>query len=218
MWSADRQRIAFQSDREGDLAVFWQRADGTGVPERLTKPEQETAHIPDSWSRDGDHLAVTVDQRIELFARDALVAGGKDHRVRQCEVGRVAHGRLLARRPMARLLIVGQRSGGHAGLCAAIPSNGRAVSGLRQDCRQPASSALVARWQGTFLYPACRRLRSGQGHHRSPPLRSAIPCRFRGCLRQRRQRSRGHSTSRRLARLSASSPAVRRQPRRQTCP
>jgi Tol biopolymer transport system component len=60
VWSSDGQRIAFQSDRDGDLAVFWQRADGTGAPERLTKPESGTAHVPDSWSRDGDHLAVTV--------------------------------------------------------------------------------------------------------------------------------------------------------------
>ena len=60
VWSSDSQRIAFQSDREGDLAVFWQRADGTGVPERLTKPESGTAHVPDSWSSDADHLAVTV--------------------------------------------------------------------------------------------------------------------------------------------------------------
>ena len=60
VWSSDGQRIAFQSDREGDLAVFWQRADGSGAAERLTKPESGTAHVPDSWSRDGDHLAVTV--------------------------------------------------------------------------------------------------------------------------------------------------------------
>ncbi|HYN08687.1 MAG TPA: protein kinase [Vicinamibacterales bacterium] len=60
VWSSDGQRIAFQSDREGDLAVFWQRADGSGVPERLTKPEQGTAHVPDSWSPVGDPLAVTV--------------------------------------------------------------------------------------------------------------------------------------------------------------
>ena len=30
-WSADSQRVAFQSDREGDLGIFWQRADGTGT-------------------------------------------------------------------------------------------------------------------------------------------------------------------------------------------
>ena len=52
--------MAFQSDREGDLGIFWQKADGTGTAERLTpKPEQGIAHIPDSWSRDG-YLAYTA--------------------------------------------------------------------------------------------------------------------------------------------------------------
>ena len=32
IWSADGERVAFQSDREGDVAIFWQRADGTGPP------------------------------------------------------------------------------------------------------------------------------------------------------------------------------------------
>jgi Tol biopolymer transport system component len=49
VWSSDSQYIAFQSDREGDLGVFWQRADGTGKVERLTKPEQGVAHVPESW-------------------------------------------------------------------------------------------------------------------------------------------------------------------------
>ena len=44
---------AFQSDREGDLGIFWQRADGTGAAERLTKPDQGTSHVPESWSQDG---------------------------------------------------------------------------------------------------------------------------------------------------------------------
>jgi eukaryotic-like serine/threonine-protein kinase len=49
VWSSDGQHIAFQSDREGDLAVFWQRADNTGQVERLTKPEQGVAHVPEAW-------------------------------------------------------------------------------------------------------------------------------------------------------------------------
>jgi Tol biopolymer transport system component len=28
IWSADGQHVTFQSDREGDLGLFWQRADG----------------------------------------------------------------------------------------------------------------------------------------------------------------------------------------------
>ena len=49
MWSGDGERIVYQSDREGDRGLFWQRADGTGAAERLTKPETDTAHIPGSW-------------------------------------------------------------------------------------------------------------------------------------------------------------------------
>ena len=31
IWSRDGQWVAFQSDREGDLAIFRQRADGSAV-------------------------------------------------------------------------------------------------------------------------------------------------------------------------------------------
>ncbi|HYL38120.1 MAG TPA: protein kinase [Bryobacteraceae bacterium] len=62
IWSADGERIAFQSDREGDLGIFWQRADGTGAAERLTKPEKGMAHVPDSWSPDGQQLSFSAVQ------------------------------------------------------------------------------------------------------------------------------------------------------------
>jgi eukaryotic-like serine/threonine-protein kinase len=55
IWSADSRHVAFQSDREGDLAVFWQPVDGGGA-ERLTKPEPGTSHVPESWSPTGDVL------------------------------------------------------------------------------------------------------------------------------------------------------------------
>jgi serine/threonine-protein kinase len=60
VWSADGARVAFQSDRDGDLAIFWQRADGTDAAERLTKPEPGTSHVPESWSPQGDMLLYTV--------------------------------------------------------------------------------------------------------------------------------------------------------------
>jgi serine/threonine-protein kinase len=54
IWSGDGRFVLFQSDREGDLAIYWQRADGTGTAERLTKPERGVAHIPESWSPRSD--------------------------------------------------------------------------------------------------------------------------------------------------------------------
>jgi len=60
IWSPDGLRVAFQSDREGDLAIFAQRADGTGSVERLTKPENGIAHIPESWSPDGRFISLSV--------------------------------------------------------------------------------------------------------------------------------------------------------------
>jgi len=59
VWSGDSQRVAFQSDREGDQAIFVQRADGNGPAERLTAPAQGISHVPDSWSPDGEHLLFT---------------------------------------------------------------------------------------------------------------------------------------------------------------
>jgi serine/threonine-protein kinase len=59
-WSGDSKRVAFQSDREGDLAIFWQPADGTGVAERLTKPEKGTAHWPYDFSPSGDTMLFGV--------------------------------------------------------------------------------------------------------------------------------------------------------------
>ena len=60
VWSADGERVAFQSDRDGDLGLFWQRADGTTAAERLTKPDKDTAHVPESWSPDGKTLLFSL--------------------------------------------------------------------------------------------------------------------------------------------------------------
>ena len=60
VWSADGEHVAFQSDRDGDLGLFWQRADGTTAAERLTKPDKDTAHVPESWSPDGKTLLFSV--------------------------------------------------------------------------------------------------------------------------------------------------------------
>jgi Tol biopolymer transport system component len=60
IWTSDGRRVVFQSDRDGDRALFWQFADGTGAAERLTTPAQGEAHVPDSWSPRADVLMFSV--------------------------------------------------------------------------------------------------------------------------------------------------------------
>ena len=60
IWTRDGRFITFQSDRDGDLAVFRQLADGSGPAERLTTPGTGVAHEPESWSPDGKTLSLNV--------------------------------------------------------------------------------------------------------------------------------------------------------------
>ena len=62
VWSPDNSWIAFRSDREGDEAIFRQRADGTGAAERLTKPEAGAKHTPHTWSPDGAKLVYEIEK------------------------------------------------------------------------------------------------------------------------------------------------------------
>jgi eukaryotic-like serine/threonine-protein kinase len=54
-WTPDGKRIAFVSNKEGPLNIFWQLADGSAGLERLTT--YEDTQIPVSWSPDGQLLA-----------------------------------------------------------------------------------------------------------------------------------------------------------------
>jgi Tol biopolymer transport system component len=60
MWSPDGQRVVFQSDREKDLGLFWQRADGSGTAVRLTRAEGKAAHTPQAWLPDKKTLIFSV--------------------------------------------------------------------------------------------------------------------------------------------------------------
>ena len=55
VWTPDGKRIAFYSNKEGALNIFWQLADGSGGLERLTTSEYTS--VPGSWSPDGQTLA-----------------------------------------------------------------------------------------------------------------------------------------------------------------
>jgi len=60
IWTADSKRVVYQSDRDGDLGMFWQPADGTGTAERLTKPNAGESHFPEAWSAASNTLFFSV--------------------------------------------------------------------------------------------------------------------------------------------------------------
>jgi serine/threonine-protein kinase len=62
VWSPDGNRLAFQSDRGGDLAVYVQRIDGSAPTERVTTAPPGESHMPQSWSPDGATLAYSVEK------------------------------------------------------------------------------------------------------------------------------------------------------------
>jgi Tol biopolymer transport system component len=79
IWSSDGSRVAFQSDRDGDQAIFAQGVDGTERAARLTKPGTGESHVPESWSPDGRHMLVSVVKGSEfslwiLSAADGVLA------------------------------------------------------------------------------------------------------------------------------------------------
>jgi eukaryotic-like serine/threonine-protein kinase len=77
IWSSDGRYVAFQSDREGDLGIFWQRADGTGVAERLTKAEMGESHVPDAWLSAGNQLAFDEVKDGRFTLRTLSIGGSK---------------------------------------------------------------------------------------------------------------------------------------------
>ena len=60
IWTSDGERVTFTSDREGTPGIYWQAADGSGVPERLTTAEEGTEHWAESWSPDGETLSFAI--------------------------------------------------------------------------------------------------------------------------------------------------------------
>jgi Tol biopolymer transport system component len=55
IWTPDGKKVAFTSNKEGPVNLYWQRADGSGGLERLTT--SDLLHSPMSWSPDGQRLA-----------------------------------------------------------------------------------------------------------------------------------------------------------------
>jgi Tol biopolymer transport system component len=57
VWTPDSKRIAFGSDRQKPYGIYWQPADGSGLPERLTTAEDGYLQYPESFSPDGKVLS-----------------------------------------------------------------------------------------------------------------------------------------------------------------
>ena len=73
VWAPDSRGVVFQSDRDGDLALFSQSLDGAAT--RLTRPESGESHAPESWSGKADRLLFSVTKGSEVSLK-TLSPGG----------------------------------------------------------------------------------------------------------------------------------------------
>ena len=73
LWTPDGERLTYASDRDGTWGIYWQRADGGGVAERITTAEKGVEHYPDSWSADGKTLAFTrIEGTLDAIASQTM--------------------------------------------------------------------------------------------------------------------------------------------------
>ena len=86
IWSRDGRWVVFTSDRNGDAALFRQRADGSGTAEQLSKPESGTTHTAHAFSAADTHLLLTMRTRenrstlwLLAMERRALAQFGPDN-------------------------------------------------------------------------------------------------------------------------------------------
>lgn len=68
LWTHDGQRIIFTSDRDGDLNLFWQRADGSGTAERLTS--EKSTVTAESASPDGKTITARMNNETWMLSLD----------------------------------------------------------------------------------------------------------------------------------------------------
>ena len=157
---SDSKRIAFQSDRDGDLAIFWQSADG-GTAERLTKPEQGESHAPESWSPKGDSFLFSVtkgsDVSLWTFSLQDRKATpfGDVHSSNPTGAVFSPDGRWVAYTSTER-----NRPTIYV---QPFPATGAQYQ-LPSDLRGRLTVALVTRREGTVLQPGARPIRGGQRH------------------------------------------------------
>ena len=81
VWRSDSRGIALQSDREGDVGIWWQASKGPGKATRLTTAAKGETHIPESWFGETLLYSVTTKGRVSLWA--LTVRNGKPVETRQ---------------------------------------------------------------------------------------------------------------------------------------
>jgi Tol biopolymer transport system component len=77
-WSPDGSKIAFQSDRDGNLEIYVTNADGSGAPVNLS--QNAAADTRPSWSPDGTRIAFTTDRNpgdVEIFVMSSADGSGQ---------------------------------------------------------------------------------------------------------------------------------------------
>jgi eukaryotic-like serine/threonine-protein kinase len=62
IWTPDGERVTYASDRDGAWGIYWQKADGSDVAERLIEPMDGASLYPESWSPDMATLSYAVVQ------------------------------------------------------------------------------------------------------------------------------------------------------------
>ena len=180
IWTSDSKRVAFQSDRDGDRAIFWQPADG-GVAERLTTPEPGTSHAPESWSPKGDRFLFSVtkgsDVSLWTFSLQDKKATpfGAVHSSNPTGAVFSPDGRWVAYTSTERdtTTIYVQP----------FPATGPSISSSRKGRGLPKTSALVSGRQGAFLRSESTRVPRPSASRRNRHLRSGRPWRCRSGFR-----------------------------------
>jgi serine/threonine protein kinase/Tol biopolymer transport system component len=66
IWSPDGTRVAYQSDRGGEHAIYMQRVNGIGRPQRLAGAQNGASLIPESWSPDGRLILISQEKGSEF--------------------------------------------------------------------------------------------------------------------------------------------------------
>ena len=150
VWSADGERVAFQSDREGDSASSGSAPTAPAAAERLTKPDRDTAHVPESWSPDGKTLLVQCRQGVQLCARGVVARGQEGDTLRRHQSSASLLRRFRRTADGWRMRLhrnTDSRRRRWVAVRPAVSHDRREVS----DLDRTASIPLVSRWEGTVL-------------------------------------------------------------------